>query len=368
MYIQKVILDNFRNITHADVDLASGMNIFFGNNAQGKTNFLESVYFCATGRSHRVGRDKDLIKIGEKTTRTKIFVQNENGFEDNISVEIDKESKKMWVNGTLIKRLGELFGHLVCVIFSPEDLSLVKAGPGLRRRFMDMELCQLYPAYYYNLRMYYKVMKQRNNLLREIAINPKLIDTMDIWDEQLVKYGIDIITARRIFIERISVLANINQKEITGGNEELEITYKNNVENAVFMEKLIKNRNFDIARKSTSAGIHKDDMEFKVNGKDGRIFASQGQQRTAALSIKLAEIELIKEEKGHMPVLLLDDILSELDSTRQKFLMDKIKDIQTIITLTGAESAFQAFLDTHAREEGTSIFKVENGNFFIKNP
>jgi len=367
MHIQKVALNNFRNISEADLTLSQGMNVFYGNNAQGKTNLLESLYYCATGRSHRAGRDKDLIKIGEKTTKAKIFIKNENGLTDDITFEISKDNKQLWVNGGLIKRLGELFGHLVCVVFSPEDLALVKAGPQLRRRFMDMELCQLYPAYYYNLRMYYKVMKQRNNLLREISINPKLIETIDVWDEQLAHYGKDIITTRRNFIEKISKIASKNQQEITDGNEDLEIIYKNNVESDTFLEKLIKSRDFDIARRQTSHGIHKDDVDFKIGGKDGRIFASQGQQRTAALSIKLAEIELILEEKNHMPVLLLDDILSELDATRQKFLMKKIEGMQTIITMTGAESAFNAFLSNYQSQENTSIFKVENGNFLPEN-
>ncbi|MDR2166859.1 MAG: DNA replication/repair protein RecF [Clostridiales bacterium] len=362
MRIQRVRLENFRNIADLDINLGCGMNVLFGDNAQGKTNFLESVYFCATGRSHRTGRDRDLLKIGANAARAKVFVDDE-GFDDNIGVEIDKMGKKMWVNGLLIKRLGELFGHLLCVIFSPEDLSLVKAGPGLRRRFMDMELCQLYPAYYHNLRMYYKIMKQRNNLLRDITSKPALIDTLEVWDEQLATYGMAIIAARAAFIERLSRIANQNQGEITGGLESLEIIYKNNVDSELFLEKLTKARNFDITRKSTSVGIHKDDMEFRINGRDGRIFASQGQQRTAALSVKLAQITLIEEERGKMPVLLLDDLLSELDASRQKFLMERTRGLQSIITLTGAESAF----DNYLNQEGAKIFRVEKGEIMCYN-
>jgi len=367
MHIQRVVLNNFRNITDAKIELVGGINVFYGNNAQGKTNFLESVYFCATGRSHRFGRDKELIKIGEKMAFASVFINN-NGLDDKIAVQVEKDSKKIAVNGTVIKRLGELFGNLVCVIFSPEDLSLVKAGPGLRRRFLDMELCQLYPAYYFNLRMYYKVLKQRNNLLREISANPKLLDTLEIWDEQLVKFGKDIITTRETFVAQLSILADANQKIITDNRESLEIIYKSNVDSDGFLEKLTKNRDFDIARKSTSVGIHKDDLEFKINGRDGRVFASQGQQRTAALSIKLAEIDLIFREKGHMPVLLLDDILSELDNKRQSFLMSKIEGLQTIITMTGAESVFGSFFSNDKKVENARFFKVENGEFFAENP
>ncbi|MCL2234966.1 MAG: DNA replication/repair protein RecF [Defluviitaleaceae bacterium] len=356
MHVKRVILSNFRNIATADVELGGGINIMHGDNAQGKTNFLEAVYFSSVGRSHRASRDRELVNIGEKTASSTVFVEGEHGA-DKIATEIDKDGKKMWVNGLPIKRLGELFGHLLCVIFSPEDLSLIKAGPGLRRRFMDMELCQMYPAYYHNLRMYYKVMKQRNNLLREIYTNPRLSETLEIWDEQLVAYGKPIIAARKTFVAHLSQIADINQNEITGGGERLEIIYKNNTEADVFFDRLAKNRHHDIHRKHTSIGIHKDDMDFKINQKDGRLFASQGQQRTAALSIKLAQIDLIKKERGTTPVLLLDDILSELDGSRQKFLMDKIHGLQSIITLTGAEAHFK----TYASHPGTKIFNVEKG-------
>lgn len=361
MQLKRVILTNFRNIAYADVELGEGINIIYGNNAQGKTNFLESVYFSSVGRSHRAGRDRELVFLGEKSAFAKVFVASDHGV-DKIATEIDKDGKKMYVNGLPIKRLGELFGHLLCVIFSPEDLSLIKAGPQLRRRFLDMELCQLYPSYYHNLRMYYKVMKQRNNLLREIYSNPKLVETLEIWDEQLVAYGKPIINARRDFITHLSEIANKNQEEITGGVEKLSIIYKNNTNQDSFMDRLIKVRNHDIQRKHTSVGIHKDDMGFNINNKDGRLYASQGQQRTAALSIKLAQIDMIKKEQGQTPVLLLDDILSELDAYRQEFLMKKINGLQSIITLTGGEGHFQ----TYASLGNTKIFCVENGAISVQ--
>lgn len=358
MLIKKVLLNNFRNINEAEITLGPGLNIFYGDNAQGKTNFLESVYFCAMGRSHRLGRDRDLVMIGEKSAYTKVFLQNDYS-ESDIRLQIERDNKKIWVNGLPIKRLGDLFGNLLCVIFSPEDLMLIKGGPQVRRRFLDMELCQLYPTYYHNIRMYYKVMKQRNNLLKEISLNPKLTETLETWDEQLAKYGCLIITARKKFVKNLSNIAAANQSDITGQKEELEIIYKSNVAIESFLEKLTRAKDYDILRKTTSVGIHKDDMEFKINGKCGRIYASQGQQRTAALSVKLAQISLIEQEKDVLPVLLLDDLLSELDVSRQEYLMERTKGLQSIITLTGAESAFDTFLN----QKNAKIFKVQNGKF-----
>jgi len=356
MHITKVSLSNFRNISKTEVNLGEGINIFFGDNGQGKTNFLESIYFASMGRSHRTAKDKDLIKIDEKVAFARVCVQNER-HQDYISFEIEKESKKIAVNNTPIKKLGELFGHLLCVIFSPEDLSLLKMGPQVRRRFMDMELCQLYPSYYYNLRMYYSVIRQRNNLLRAVKNTPSLMDTLDIWEEQMVAYGMPIMEARERFIKKISTIAEKNQSEITGGKDRLEVIYKNHVDCDLFLDKLIKSRNLDIMRGFTSVGIHKDDVEFKINDKAAKNYASQGQQRTAALSIKLAEIDLIKEERGQTPVLLLDDLLSELDATRQEYLMDKIKGLQSIITMTGAEGNFKKYISV----EKAQTFKVEQG-------
>lgn len=358
MNIQRVVLQNFRNIKAADVELlGQGINVLYGENGQGKTNFLEAVYFCATGRSHRGGRDRDLITISEKTALAQVFVENRGNL-DKINMQIGREGKSCSVNGLPVKKLGELYGHLTCVIFSPEDLALVKAGPGVRRRFMDMELCQLYPVYYYNLRMYYKVLKQRNNLLKELDRNKKLLDTLELWDEQLVEYGVKIMAHRSRFVERLSLLADKNQQSITGGRESLEVVYRNNVEGSEFKEKLVKSRGVDIIRGVTSVGIHKDDMDFRINEKDGRGFASQGQQRTAALGVKLAEIEFVRDEKGCPPVLLLDDVLSELDKGRQNYLLAAVDGLQSLITLTGAENALEGYL---RRGDGVRVFRVDDG-------
>jgi len=361
MHIQRVALRNFRNITAVDLELSAGVNILYGENAQGKTNFLESIYFCATGRSFRAGRFRELIMLSEKEAVIHIFSQSSVGTYDEIKMEIRQDGKFSSVNGLPIRKLGELYGRLSVVVFSPEDLSLVKAGPAGRRRFLDMELCQLYPAYYHNLRMYHKVLQQRNNLLRKIAGNNSLHDTLDIWDEQLVEYGNKIMTARRAFIERLGFVAAQNQHNITGGHEVLEVIYDNDVDEDSFFTTLVKKRGTDIMRGITSAGIHRDDLEFRINGQDGRSFASQGQQRTAVLAVKLAEIEIVREEKGYPPVLLLDDVLSELDKGRQNYLMNGIKGLQTIITSTGAENATGGYFC----KDGARVFGVENGEIKI---
>ena len=358
MHIKRVALQNFRNIRAADLELGAGVNVLYGDNAQGKTNFLEAVYFCATGRSHRAGRDRELVMMSEKEACARVIVQGR-GIDDEIKMQIRRDGKTCWVDGVPIRRLGELYGRLDCVIFSPEDLALVKAGPGVRRRFMDMELCQLYPAYYHNLRMYYKVLKQRNNLLKELFLGKKLLDTLVLWDEQLADYGGRIIVQRSRFVEALSELAMKNQRSITAGKEGLELVYRCNTGQEEFTDKLNKYRSMDIARGTTSVGIHKDDMEFRIDGSDGRNFASQGQQRTAALAVKLAEIEFVREVRGHSPVLLLDDVLSELDRGRQNYLMGAVEGLQVIITLTGAEGAFGV--------EGVRVFRVEEGVLRIEN-
>jgi len=357
MHIQRVVLRNFRNIAAVDLMLAGGINILYGENAQGKTNFLESIYFCATGRSHRASRFRDLIMLSEKEAAIRVATQSQSGNIDEIRMDINQSGKFSTVNGLPMRKLGELYGRLSVVVFSPEDLSLVKAGPSGRRRFLDMELCQLYPAYYHDLRMYHKVLQQRNNLLREINYNDGLRDTLDVWDEQLVEYGNRIMQARRGFVERLGRVAAENQRDITGGREGLEISYDNDVDESDFLEGLQRKRGADIARGVTSLGIHRDDVVFKINDEDGRNFASQGQQRTAVLAVKLAEIEIVREEKGYPPVLLLDDVLSELDKGRQNYLLHSIDGLQAIITSTGAENAGGGYL----RKEGARVFNVENG-------
>jgi len=295
--------------------------------------------------------------LSEKEAAIRVEVLHQSGATDEIRMEIRPDGKFSSVNGLPIRKLGELYGRLSVVVFSPEDLSLVKAGPAGRRRFLDMELCQLYPAYYHDLRMYHKVLQQRNNLLRQAAADGSLRDTLEIWDEQLVEYGKRIMQLRRSFVDRLGRIAAKNQQNITGGREELEIVYDNDAQPEDFLEGLRKRRNNDILRGTTSLGIHRDDIEFRINGEDGRSFASQGQQRTAVLAVKMAEIEIVREEKGYPPVLLLDDVLSELDKGRQNYLLHSIDGLQAIITSTGAENVSGGYM----RRELARVFNVENG-------
>jgi len=337
MYVEKLSLKDFRNYNNLNLEFGGGVNIIKGPNARGKTNLLEAVYLCATGRSQRAGNDREMILFGSDEAHIQVLVKKEK-YCDRIDVHLKKEGRKgIAVNGSAVRKLSDLFGELLTVIFSPEDLQLVKSGPAERRRFADLELCQLNGVYYYELQQYCRVLKQRNNLLREISRDGGLRETLFAWDEQLVRHGRRIIGFREEFIERLSGLSEMEHSKITGGKEKLGIIYKKSVSGEDFAAKLERYAETDIRFGSTSVGIHKDDLQFTVNGCDARVFGSQGQQRTAALSLKLAEIELIREEKGETPVLLLDDVLSELDGDRQRCLLDGLEDVQTLLTCTGVE-------------------------------
>lgn len=356
MYVKKISLKNYRNIERLELELKNGVNIFYGSNAQGKTNLLESIYIGATGRSHRTHKDKELIKFDKEEAHIRLDIQNDK-ISDRIDIHLKKDSKKgIAINNIAINKLGELFGYLNVVIFSPEDLSLIKQGPQERRKFIDMELCQINNIYYYNLSQYYKVLKQRNSLLKKILKEPSLKDTLFVWDNQLIEFGIKIIQARELFIKKLNNISKKIHMEITSNKENLEIKYKPNVLISEFKEKLEKSIDKDILYTTTSYGPHKDDILFFINNINVRDFGSQGQQRTASLSTKLAEINLIEDEKAVLPVLLLDDVLSELDKDRQKFLIKNIKKLQVIITCTGVEDVLKNL------DEEYNIFKVSDGN------
>jgi len=353
MYIKSIVLNNFRNYDKIKLNLYSGVNIIYGNNAQGKTNILEAIYLCATSRSHRTSSEKDLIKWGENQAHIQLLLNKKR--DELIDFSLSKNSKKsVAINRLSIRKVSELFGILNVILFSPEDLGLIKKGPKERRRFLDIELCQLDPIYFYNLQQYHLVLKQRNNLLKNMYFNNTGEDTLSIWDDQLVVYGKKIIEIRKNFIDKLNEIVLDIHKNISGG-EKLRLKYDCNVEGHDFHEKLIKNAERDKKLKNTLVGPHKDDIIFLINDMDVRTFGSQGQQRTAALSIKLAEIELVKEVTNDTPVLLLDDVLSELDENRQKYLLNSIKDVQTIITCTGIED----FVKKDILIDGK--FKIEMG-------
>ncbi len=337
MVVTEICLYNFRNYESLELRLNAGLNIFIGENAQGKTNLLEAVYYCATGRSHRLSNHRDLIKFGAQEGHIKAFI-NRSGLTDRIDVHLRRESRGIALNGLPVKNLNGLFGVLYGVIFSPEDLNLVKEGPGVRRRFMDLELCRLNPVYYSRLTRYYRALKQRNHLLKTLRHRPVDRESLAVWDYQLVENGIEIMNQRAAFVKRIDEIASSLHGRITNGREQLSIGFRPSVSPADFQMRLEKSIDRDIHMGSTTWGVHKDDLNISINGTDARTFGSQGQQRTAALSMKLSQIALIQEHRQENPVLLLDDVLSELDESRQRFLINNIESIQTIITCTGLEA------------------------------
>ena len=333
------------------------INIIYGDNAQGKTNILESMYVCATSKSHRGSKDREIIRFDNDESHIKVNVKK-NDMNYRIDMHLKKNKPKgIAVNGIPIKRAVELFGILNIVFFSPEDLNIIKNGPSERRRFIDMELSQLDKIYLDCLINYNKVVNQRNSLLKEYAFSGRedIISSLDIWDMQLVKYGNDVIKSREKFVKEINDLVKSIHTKLSGDREQLEIIYEPCVKEQDFESELVRVRDRDLKFKCTNIGPHKDDMCFLINGMDVRKYGSQGQQRTAALSLKLAEIELVKQIIHDTPVLFLDDVLSELDSRRQNFLLDSIGNIQTMITCTGLDE----FINN--RFSINKIYKVVNG-------
>ena len=337
MRIESLRLDCFRNYRELELAFSPGTNLFYGDNAQGKTNVLEALYVCGTTRSHRSGRDREMILFGEEEAHIRMHMVRRDT-EYRIDMHLKKNrAKGIAVNGVPVKKASELIGICNFVFFSPEDLGIIKNGPGERRRFLDQELCQLDQMYVHSLANYNRVLMQRNRLLKDIAMRPDYRDTLDVWDEQLADYGKKVIRSREAFTERLNGVIREIHGKLSGQKEELEVLYEKNCSEEDFMDHLLKERQKDLLLKMTSVGPHRDDLMIRSSGIDLRRFGSQGQQRTAALSLKLAEIELVKDSIGEMPVLLLDDVLSELDKNRQQFLLESIDSVQTMITCTGIE-------------------------------
>lgn len=354
MYIKKLELKNFRNYESLDIDFDKYTNILYGNNAQGKTNILESLYICSTTKSHKGNKDKEIIKFDEEESHIRIYL-DKNGIEYKIDMHLRKnKSKYIAVNGVPLKKASEFIGLSNVVIFSPENLNIIKNGPSERRRFIDMELCQLDKLYVHNLSNYNKVLIQRNNHLKNNN-TAGFNDILDILDEQLYKYGKEIILIREKFINDLNNIIKDIHYEISGGLENIVLKYEADVSIENFKEKLKNNRKRDIDYKLTSVGPHRDDIVFEVNDIDIRKYGSQGQQRTTALSLKLAEIEIVKNKIKESPILLLDDVLSELDSKRQNSLLNKIGNIQTIITCTGLDE----FVNNRFNID--RVYRVEKG-------
>ena len=335
MYVESIELENYRNYRNVKVEFGRNTNILYGNNAQGKTNILESIYMAATTKSHRGSKDRDIIRIGEDESHIRLFV-NKQDISHRIDMHLRKNKNKgVAIDGISIRRAIELYGLLNVIFFSPEDLTIIKNGPAERRRFMDLELCQISRLYYQNLSSYNKILNQRNNLLKQIYYNKNLMDTLDVWNTQLVDSGVRIIKERRNFIEMMNEIIGDIHSRLTSGREKLDITYDCNVDEDSFEKALQEKMETDLRYSSTQSGPHRDDISFLINGIDARKYGSQGQQRTVALSLKMAEIKLVKKIINDNPILLLDDVMSELDTSRRDALIEEIKNIQTIITCTG---------------------------------
>ena len=361
MIIKSIDLQNYRNYELQKIDFDSGTNILYGDNAQGKTNILEAVYLSGTTKSHRGSKDQEMIAFNHNESHIKM-IMNRKGIDYRIDMHIKRNrSKGIAINGVPIRKSMDLYGIINLVIFSPEDLRIIENGPSERRKFIDMELCQLDKIYASNLINYRRTLEQRNNLLRDISFNPSLEDTIDVWDMQLIRYGREIIARRDKFINQLNDIIKDIHIRLSGGKENLLIKYVPDVKEDEFEEILSRNRERDIRMKYTCAGPHRDDMIFYIDELDVHKYGSQGQKRTSALSLKLAEIEIVKQLTGDKPVLLLDDVLSELDSSRQNYLLNSISDVQTIITCTGLDE----FINN--RFNVNRIFKVTNGKVSKEN-
>lgn len=309
----------------------------YGDNAQGKTNILESVYLCSTTRSHRGSKDREIIRMDEKEAHIRLRLEKRE-IEHCIDMHLKKKKAKgIAIDGIPIRKSSELIGLVHVVFFSPEDLSIIKNGPAERRRFMDMELSQLDRVYLHNLTQYNKVMLQRNNLLKQIGFNSNLLDTLEIWDLQLAEYGRHLIARRREFLQELEPTLQRIHNRLSGGKEDLTLLYEMDCGEDTFLDKIKQARDRDLYLKTTTVGPHRDDMTFLIKDINLRRFGSQGQQRTAALALKLAQIDILKQKTKDSPILLLDDVLSELDRHRQNYLLESIQQIQTLVTCTGLE-------------------------------
>ena len=354
MYVKKIKLHNFRNYDEQEIELNKNINIFYGDNAQGKTNIIESIYLCSIGKSFRTNKDNELIKFNENMAE--VFLEYEKkDREGKIKFELS-EKKNIYINSIKIKKLSELLGNVNIVIFNPDDINILKEGPSKRRKFLDIMISQLRPNYVYNLNMYIKTLEQRNNYLKQIKTENKEEEMLDIWDEKLAEYGEKIYNYRNEFIEKIKSKINNIHDVITEGKEKLKLNYISDCENKnEYLKVLRNNRKLDIIKGFTTKGIHRDDFMVYINNEQINIYGSQGQNRTVILSLKMSELQVIYDEIGEYPILLLDDFMSELDEKRRKNFLKNIRNTQIIITCT----------DKIELEE--NIYEIKNGKIILHN-
>ncbi len=367
LHLKELLLKNYRNYETEELSFQDNVNVFIGENAQGKTNVMEAIYVLGFAKSHRTPRDKELIRWDCEYGKIEGRVQKRNG-PLSLQIVISQKGKKAKYNHIEQRRLTDYIGALNIVMFAPEDLNLVKGSPQVRRRFIDMEIGQISPVYLHHLSQYQKILQQRNHLLRDLQRRRKQEQEimLDILTEQLIEHAFKIFHKRHEFLQLLQEWAEPIHSGITRNHETLEIQYKSSVQvsDSLDMTKIIeeyqlkfdKIKEKEMERGTTLAGPHRDDLALYVNGKDVQTYGSQGQQRTTALSLKLAEIELIKSEVGEYPLLLLDDVLSELDDSRQSHLLNTIQGkVQTFVTTTSVDGI------EHETLKNASLFNVENG-------
>ncbi|MBQ3084261.1 MAG: DNA replication/repair protein RecF [Clostridia bacterium] len=361
MKIRTLRLENFRNFEDETFEFADGINILAGHNAQGKTNCIEAIFFCSCLKSYRVIKEEQLIRFGaENAAITLTFEVGDR--EEQLQILFKRNhSKEYRYNGLVVERLRDLLGCFQSVIFTPDHLNLIKEGPHKRRGFLDIALCSLDLQYTDRLLNYQKILKNRNALLKQCQSNPLMADMLEIWDERLAEEGAYIAKARKDYIDVLSEQAKGFYSEISQGKEKLKLIYLNQFTKdavseeeykALFLSRLQKLREQDIAMGQTVSGIHKDDILILLSGKNMKFFASQGQIRSAVLAMKLAEAECILQKSGHQPVLLLDDILSELDAGRQKFIFKRMEGRQTVLSTCELGKI---------RKKGNKVFTIKEG-------
>lgn len=364
-------LANFRNYERLSIEFGKGLNVICGDNAQGKTNILEAIFICSSGKSHRTAKDADMVRIGEKMFSVELAVEK---VPAPAKIRICYEAgrgKSISINGTHITKIGQLMGNLYSVIFSPEDLSIIKEGPAERRRFIDVFLCQTKPAYLYDLQQCMRILRQKNTLLRKKdKSREEILKDLEAWNSGLAQAGARVVIGRNAFVNRLNTAAREVHRKLSGGKEELGLKYKPSVAMNLagepsleivqdIMEKALgKAAEREIMLGTTLLGPQKDDIEICINGINLRTYGSQGQQRAAALSMKMAQVDIIREDMGETPVLLLDDVLSELDQARQDFLLGSFCEIQTIVTST--DRVFSA----GAPCDGARTFIIREGKVF----
>lgn len=342
MFCKRIEYNDYRNIENEAIDFSPGTTILYGKNAQGKTNMLEGVYLFAQGKSHRAGRDSELVRFG--ADRAKLTMSYESGGVENVLTLLIEggRHKVSYKNGVKLDRLSEMIGNFRAVLFSPEHLAIVKSGPSERRAFLDVAISQLRPVYMRTLQRYNTILVQRNTLLKSIK-NGASTATLEAWSEQLAEYAARVAVVRADYAEKLSVIASELYSDMTGSREEIGISYHGTSRiggdygdekrvREIYRRQLTENTDREILLGSTQYGVHKDDVDIMLNGREAKFFASQGQQRSIVLTMKLAEGEYSKQQTGEYPVFLLDDILSELDPVRRSYVISGIKDRQVIIT------------------------------------